>query len=118
MIHHVFLLIKLGYTLFVTNETYPFFQAKNIPCTLINYADSDELPNIKSMISNKEIDLVINLVSFHGNEKANNYTTRRTAVDFGVPLLTNPQLFKIFVEALQMNQEGKIQFLKVSNFFD
>eukprot|EP01035_Chromulina_nebulosa_P017478 gene17478-23030_t len=83
-------------------------------------ADSNQFPNIKSMISNKEIDLVINLSIYEHttSESVNNYIARRTAVDFGIPLLTNPQLFKIFVEALQKHQEGKIQFLKSDSLFD
>ena len=39
--------------------------------------------------------------------------TRRTAVDFGVPLLTNAQLFKMFVESLRKHKEGKVQFTQV-----
>ena len=43
----------------------------------------------------------------------NNFLTRRTAVDFGVPLLTNAQLFKMFVESLRKHKEGKVQFTQV-----
>jgi len=66
------------------------------------------------MISNNEIDLVVNLPISAMHDHRHHYLARRTAVDFGVPLLTNPQLFKMFTEALKKNNEGKIQFLKVT----
>ena len=116
VVHHIWILHKLGYQLLVTPETYPFLVAKNIPCTLVHYANSQETPNIKKMISNEEIDLVVNLPTSTSTELENNYLTRRAAVDFGVPLLNNAQLFKMFVEALEKHKMGKIQFSKVFLF--
>jgi carbamoyl-phosphate synthase (ammonia) len=66
------------------------------------------------MISNDEVDLVVNLPAPGGTELKNNYLTRRTAVDFGIPLLTNAQLFNMFVESLVKHKEGKITFTQVS----
>ena len=119
VVHHIWILHKLGYELMVTAETHPFLLAKNIPCTLVGYADSTaEGPNIKTMISNEEIDLVVNLPTSSSTELKNNYLTRRTAVDFGVPLINNAQLFKMFVEALQKHKNGKIQITEPENLFD
>lgn len=42
-----------------------------------------------------QIDLVVNLPTSSSTELKNNYLTRRTAVDFGVPLLTNAQVSRI-----------------------
>ena len=113
VVHHVWTLHSLGYKLFATAETYPFLTAKSIPCSLIYYADSENTPNIRSLISNSQIDLVINLPTSSSIELKNNYQTRRTAVDFGVPLLTNPQLFKLFVESLRKHIEGKLTVTQV-----
>lgn len=121
VVHHVWQLHAMGYELMATAETQPFLQAKGIPCTTIHYADSDKKPNIRTLISNEEIDLVVNLPSLSmsgGTEQKNNYITRRTAVDFGIPLLTNPQLFKMFVEAVVKHKEGKIQFSQAESLFD
>lgn len=113
VVHHIWLLSKLGYNIFATAETFPFLQAKEIPATLVHFADSENTPNIRTMISNDEIDLVVNLPISALQDHRHHYLARRTAVDFGVPLLTNPQLFKMFTESLKKNNEGKIQFLKV-----
>ena len=119
VIHHVWLLHSIGYELLGTEETAQFFQAKGIPVKLVHYANSEEQPNIKTLISNDEIDLVVNLPTAQSSltpeNLHNNFLTRRTAVDFGVPLLTNPQLFKMFAEALVKHKQGKLQFTRVNN---
>jgi carbamoyl-phosphate synthase (ammonia) len=114
VVHHVWTLHKLGFELLATPETYPFLEAKGIPCKLVKNADSTETPNIKTLISNANIDLVVNLRDVTGvSEARTNYLTRRTAVDFGVPLLTNAQLFIMFTQSLQKLKQGKFQFGEV-----
>lgn len=118
VVHHVWVLSKQGYQIYATAETHPFLIAKEIPAILVHYADSELTPNIRTMISNQKVDLVVNLPISSIGENRNHYVTRRTAVDFGIPLLTNPQLFKMFVDSLRKNNEGKIQFLKSESLFD
>lgn len=110
----VYLLVKLGYKLFATPETHALLSMKGIQVTSVPFSDSHVVPNMKSMISNKEVDLVVNLSSVNGGDKKNNYLSRRTAVDFGIPLLTNAQLFNVFVQALNQFKEKDVHFLKVS----
>ena len=116
VVHHVWMLHEMGYELFATAETYPFLLAKGVPSTLMHFADSDKIPNIRTLISNDEIDLVVNLPTSSSTDLKNNFLTRRTAVDFGVPLLTNPQLFKMFTESLRKHKDGKFHFSKVINY--
>jgi len=118
VVHHIWELSQMGYELQATAETYPYLQMKDIPCTLLHYSDSKQEPNVQTMISEGEVDLVVNLPTSSSVELQNNYQTRRTAVDFGVPLLNNPQLFKMFVEALKKHQEGQLQFTQASSLFD
>jgi len=115
VVHHVWLLHSMGYKLLATAETQPFLVAKGIPADVVHYADSTHSPNIREVISNKKVDLVVNLHTPLSTELRNNFLTRRTAVDFGIPLLTNVQLFKMFVESLWKDKAGKIQFSHVSN---
>ena len=49
----------------------------------------------------KKIDLVINIPkSYEEEELTNDYLIRRKAVDFNIPLLTNAQIAKLFVESI------------------
>lgn len=118
VVHHVWLLSSMGYKIVATGETYPFLKAKGIPATLVNYADSNQTPNIRTMIAENEIDLVVNLPTAQGTDKSSHYLTRRTAVDFGVPLLNNAQLFKMFTEAIHKHEKGEIQFSQAESLFD
>lgn len=83
--------------------------------TLVPFADVESLPNIRTLIANKEIDMVVNFPTSLGSALRANYLTRRTAVDFGVPLLTDPQLFKMFVEALKKHKDGQLKFTQVAH---
>jgi carbamoyl-phosphate synthase (ammonia) len=60
-IHHIWLLHKMGYKLYATADTYPFLEEKGVPVQMLHYANSDQEPNIKTMIRDKEVDLVVNL---------------------------------------------------------
>jgi carbamoyl-phosphate synthase large subunit len=59
-------------------------------------------PNIKEYLENKRIDFVINIPQHTSStEKTDGYYLRRTAIDRGIPLITNVQLAKRIVEALE-----------------
>ena len=52
------------------------------------------------MISEKKFDLVINIPKDNSNrELENDYTIRRMAIDFNIPLLTNARLASAFIHA-------------------
>jgi carbamoyl-phosphate synthase (ammonia) len=119
VIHHIYLLRMMKYKIYATPETQPFLEAKGMKdVELVHYFDGDKLhtPNVRTLIANKEVDLVINLppVKSSNTDLKANYFTRRTAVDFGVPLLTDPQLFVMLVDALKKHNEGALQVSKVS----
>ena len=54
-----------------------------------------------SYLKERKIDLVINIPkSFEEEELTNDYLIRRRAVDYNIPLLTNPQNSKLFIESI------------------
>ena len=58
-------------------------------------------PAFYSFIADKKIDLVINIPkNIEKEELDNDYLIRRKAVDFDIPLITNMQLAKRFVESI------------------
>ena len=58
-------------------------------------------PNALSAIEDGRIDLVINIPkNVEKQELENDYLIRRKAVDFGVPLITNLQGARRFVETI------------------
>ncbi len=94
------LLSENGYFLYATEGTYKFLNDNNINSTLLHWPSENKKPNTLDFIREGKIDLVINIPkNLSQNELDNDYTIRRNAVDFNVPLLTNARLAKAFVTA-------------------
>lgn len=71
-----------------------------------------------SHIRSKKIDLVINLPTSESKRLEDNYAVRRTAVDHGIPLLTNLNLVKLFTSSLMLNKKNKLVGLDPDSLFD
>uniref|UniRef100_A0A8B9KG05 carbamoyl-phosphate synthase (ammonia) n=1 Tax=Astyanax mexicanus TaxID=7994 RepID=A0A8B9KG05_ASTMX len=63
------------------------------------------LPSISRLLSDGHIDLVVNLPNNNTKFLKDNFLIRRMAVDYGVPLITNFQVVKLFVEAIKYSSE-------------
>ncbi len=94
------LLVEKNYNLFATEGTYKFLTGNGINATLLHWPSENKQPNTLEYIRNKKIDLVINIPkNLSKNELDNDYTIRRNAVDFNIPLITNARLARAFVTA-------------------
>jgi len=59
-----------------------------------------ESPNAYELLHERKIDLVINIPkNLSESELQNDYTIRRAAVDFNIPLITNARLASAFIYA-------------------
>ena len=95
------LLLEKGYRLYATKGTHDFYEKNNIPTTRAFWPDEDEQPNAFDLIKNKAVDLVINIPkNLTSKELSNDYSIRRAAVDFNVPLITNARLASAFVYSI------------------
>ena len=79
----------------------------------MNKISANKEPNPATMIMRKKIDLVINIPKDiqDKKEEIDLATMRRLAVDFGVPLITNLQVAKLFVEAISSKKEKDLEVL-------
>jgi carbamoyl-phosphate synthase large subunit len=101
LLQSAFLLIENGYKLFTTKGTHDFFKKNGIKSTMVNWPDIDQAPNAYQLIKERKIDLVINIPKNLSSEELNNdYTIRRAAIDFNVPLITNARLASAFIYAI------------------
>jgi carbamoyl-phosphate synthase (ammonia) len=120
MIHAASSLHEMGFKLFATEKTHAFFESHRVPSTLVHFPDMAGMePNVKTLLQNQEVDLVVNLPTHNSKQTMNNFDIRRTAVDFGIPLLTQPQLVKLLVESLERHQRGgKLVGIRTSSMLD
>jgi carbamoyl-phosphate synthase large subunit len=95
------LLSGIGVNIYSTRGTYDFLKSNGIETTLLHWPLEKERPNVIDYIHKGKTDLIINIPkNFHEEELTNDYIIRRQAVDFGVPLITDIQLAKRFIEAI------------------
>ena len=75
-------------------------EENGVIATAVSWPDEEGDLNVKSMISNKEFELVINIPkNSTKRELANDYIIRRGAIDFNIPLFTNARLASAFINA-------------------
>jgi carbamoyl-phosphate synthase large subunit len=104
------ILKDLGMNLYATQGTADFLWANGLRATVLHWPLEGKNPNAMEYVSQRKIDLVINIPKNYQEEELNNdYLIRRKAVDFGIPLLTNIQLAQRFVETLSRKRLGDLQ---------
>ncbi|QKX53086.1 uncharacterized protein TRUGW13939_00157 [Talaromyces rugulosus] len=109
---------KMGYNLFATAGTADYLKEHGIPVKYLELLAGEE-EDLKSEYSltqhlaNNLIDLYINLPSSNryrrpANYMSKGYRTRRMAVDYQTPLVTNVKNAKILIEALSRKFELEV----------
>lgn len=119
MLPSIIKLQKLGYKLFATSGTADFLQEHKVPVQFLELlgGDMDDQKSEYSLtqhLSNNMIDLYINLPSSNryrrpANYMSKGYQTRRMAVDYQTPLVTNVKNAKILIEAIA-RRSGSFDF--------
>ena len=104
------LLRSMGYHFYATKGTADFMKEHGIDSEVLYWPLEEQEPNTLTYIANGNIDLVINIPkNIEKEELDNDYLIRRKTVDFNVPLITNLQLAKRFVEALHRTSLGDLK---------
>lgn len=102
------LLHERGFALFATQNTHEFLKGRDIPSVLLHKVSEPRSPNIREYLDNKRLDFVINIPTGENIMKTDGYHIRRLATDRGIPLLTNVQLVKRFVESIQAEDPANL----------
>ncbi|TVY85114.1 Protein pyrABCN [Lachnellula suecica] len=118
MLPSIIKLQKLGYKLFATSGTADFLQNNGVPVHYLEVlgGDMDDQKSEYSLtqhLANNMIDLYINLPSNNkyrrpANYMSKGYQTRRMAVDYQTPLVTNVKNAKILIEAISRHFDLEI----------
>ncbi|KAF9298195.1 hypothetical protein BGZ74_009492 [Mortierella antarctica] len=109
---------SLGYSLFATAGTADFMSEHGVPVKYLETLEDDNDGqkseySLNQHLANNLIDLYINLPSKNRYRRpasyvSKGYRTRRMAVDFSIPLITNVKCAKLFVEALARHKDFEI----------
>jgi carbamoyl-phosphate synthase large subunit len=92
------MLVDKGYQLYATHGTHEFLRLNGIDSIDLAWPDEDRKPNVMDYLRAKKIDLVVNIPKdLSSHELSNDYSIRRGAVDFNIPLITNARLASAFI---------------------
>jgi len=118
MTHSAYQLIENGFELFATPTCGEIFKKNGVPVTIVDYpTESTGLESAEAKLRENDIDLVINIPTYENTRLEDNYKMRRTAVDFGIPLLTNMQLVQVFTSAVDKYKRKEFVGLEPSSLF-
>ncbi len=93
-------LVEKGHKLYATRGTQQFLHNAGIEAEVAYWPDENKSPNTIELIKTKEVDLVVNIPKdLSATELNNDYTIRRSAVDYNIPLITNARLASAFILA-------------------
>lgn len=108
-------LYNLGFNLFSTEHTSQFLTKNNIINKMIYKAHNPHKENnVLNLMDNKRLDFVIVIPSINKKEEiTDGYKIRRRAIDFAIPLITDVNIAKLFIDAIS---KLKLDDLKVKSW--
>lgn len=110
---------NLGFKLYATLNTYKFLKTKGVRTKLVYKVYEGKNPSVIDIIKSKQVSLVINLSEDYNNavllkkHQTDGYLIRRAAIDNNIPLFTDLNSARFFVNALD---RYKIKDLKIKSW--
>ena len=99
-----------GHKLYATRGTYKFLKNAGVETHVAYWPDENKSPNTIELIRTREVDLVVNIPKdLSASELNNDYSIRRSAVDYNIPLLTNARLASAFILAFCRMSENDLE---------
>ncbi|MEK7495343.1 MAG: carbamoyl-phosphate synthase (glutamine-hydrolyzing) large subunit [Patescibacteria group bacterium] len=110
---------NLGFVLYATKKTHLFLKTKGVRTKLVHKLYDKQSPTVIDLIEKHQVSLVINLSEDYNNEGSfkkvitDGYLIRRAAIDNNIPLFTDLNSARFFVNALD---RYKIKDLKIRSW--
>jgi len=109
LLHSCQLLAESGFTIYATTGTYDYLKQNGIGSIKLYRPLEDKKPNSADFIKERKVELVVNIPkSFDREELTNGYIIRRAAIDYNIPLITNVQIAKLFIRAINTYKENSM----------
>jgi carbamoyl-phosphate synthase large subunit len=108
------LMVKLGYNLYATEGTTQFLSENGVKAIKLHRVSANKSPNIAEYLGKGKLDMAIVIPTHYAHdEMTDGYRIRRKAVDMHIPLITNVQVTKVLMRALE---KYKIEDLKIDDW--
>lgn len=93
-------LLKAGHVIYATPGTHAFLRQHDINSVLVFRIEDQRRPNLKDIIENQEIFLIVNVPSITPGALADGFQIRRMALNRDIPVITNLKVADALVSAL------------------
>ena len=99
---------EMGWDLYATEGTNDFLTRRGVGSFSVHKVGEPFEPNIATLLSKRQIDLIINIPTNTPSRLSEGYKIRRLAIDHMIPLITNPQLALVFLQCLAELDENNL----------
>ncbi|MBI4019554.1 MAG: carbamoyl-phosphate synthase (glutamine-hydrolyzing) large subunit [Candidatus Aenigmarchaeota archaeon] len=99
-------MLSQKFRIYATEDTARFLSSKGIKCETLYKVNEDKQPNLLDYLIGKKLDMVVNIPSLSSNVVQtiqDEQLIRKKSVEFGVPVITNMELFRTMANALSKN---------------
>ena len=95
-------LAEAGFELYATGGTHAFLEKYGIKARFAHKFSEQQSPSVVDLITGRTVECVVNVPSRTASETVltDGYYIRRAAADFGVPLVNDAELARLFIRAL------------------
>jgi carbamoyl-phosphate synthase large subunit len=110
---------NLGFTLYATHNTHHFLKSQGVRTRLVSKVYENKKPNVVDIIKGYKVSLVINISDGYNNDhlfnkhESDGYLIRRASIDNNIPLITDLNAARFFVNAIHSN---KFRDLKIKSW--
>lgn len=107
---------ELKLPIYATEGTADMLAEVNIPCAVVGKGPANGLSGLK-IVDDGKVDLVINVPrEYDEYGRPDGYLIRRSAVDAGVPLITDLQLARAVIEAMRWRRPDSLEVVAWNDY--
>ena len=101
---------EMGFQIYATEHTAMYFAAHGITCRKVYKIHRKKSPNVRELLEKNAVDLIINIpANYLAREIHDGYIIRRMAVDYNIPLISNLEIARAFLDAfLEIKKEERL----------
>ena len=109
MMEYVSMLREMGLSIFATEKTASLLRENGIDCKTAYKVSQNKTPTVIDIMKEGLVDMVVNIPSDYGiQEQVDGYRIRRSAIDYGISLITNQQLARALITAIVKYKNGDV----------
>lgn len=111
-------LARAGFELYATGGTHAFLEKHGVKARFAHKFSEHQSPSVVDLITGRTVECVVNVPSRTADETTltDGYYIRRSAADFGVPLVNDAELARLFIRALLRHPRENLVVRPLSDY--